>query len=222
MIHLLLLYVITMNLLSIHSPNREYTNIADISYLKSCVYIHHKNFVSHLRYSANILYTIYRSARTLQNLGRNPAISIIANEIANNIEQNYHIYIGKVIKMYRHRDLCINKDIRTIIIPIVSLQSLEYITFVDGIIPYIGDGSISNPAILSNIITIDFRDSKMCISCKQGRFLVLSESNLRKISYYRVIEGEWDLEMVCIPTTNHILREIPNIRNIIDHLNFCE
>lgn len=222
MIQLLLLFIIIINLLSIHTPNREYSNLADISYLKSCVYIHHKNFISHLRYNANLLYTIHRTAKTIQNLARNPTISTIAGEIANNIEQNYHIYISKVIKNYKHNNLCINKELRTLVIPLTSLNSLTYITFVDGIIPYIGDGSLSNPAILSNILNIDFRNSKMCVSCNDGRFVILAESSSRKLSYHRVIEGEWDLEIICIPNNHPVLREIPEMRNILSHLNFCE
>ncbi len=222
MIHYLFLYlIIILSLISL--PKIDQPNITIISYIKSCLYIHEYNFINHLLLYANTLYSIYNGLDVLSRTVRSPKTKILIEMIKILIKENHIALLAKVIKFYKHKDMCISKHTRTVIIPIESLNSLEYIKYTNGIIRHLGDGSLANRVLLDKIVKIDFDNGTMCLDCKEGRFVVLSEHYDRQLAYYRVIGGEYKLSIICID--RRLLSKLgilSDLEPVLDYLNFCE
>lgn len=213
--YLVVFLIIVLTFLSLPTFNNP--DLTSVSYIRSCLYIHEYNFLNNLLFYSNLMYTIYTEIEHVKQ-------KIIVGLIRSFIKQNYVKILRIVIKMYKHNDMCISQHTRTLVIPIESMGSLEYFRYVGGMIRYVGDGSLANEGLLEKILDINFDDGILCLDCKQGRFVVISEHYNKQLAYYKIIEGKYKLEkMSCIDKTALSMIRIKSIlKPVLDHLRLCE
>lgn len=212
-----ILYFISL-LFIFSTPSSEKLDLAEISYIRSCAYIHEHNFISNLLLYSKVIYSLDIALRNLEKIIPEKRIAMLVLMARENLELNYHYLLKPVIANYKDKDLCISKQTRALVIPIENIYSLELIKFGSNFIPYIGDASLSNPGILKEIIEINFEEGILCIDCRNGRFVVLSENYDKKLAYFKVLNGSYKLELNCI-----IKDFIPkDLEDFTDYFELCE